>query len=148
MEKIKNLLGGSLLCAVPRKGEGVYAARRPFVNVTNITHTNETIYYILHYEHTQKQGKVDKILLLVRMCVRVLSCETATPLLEFTLIFPLFTTVTPFLCPSRVRVCVCIVWRCSGGMCLCVGASSVCVYFPPCARWCTTHKHPFCPCLP
>lgn len=52
VEKIKNLLGGSLLCAVPRKGEGVYAARRPFVNVTNITHTNETIYYILHYDRS------------------------------------------------------------------------------------------------
>ena len=55
MEKIKNLLGknkknllgGSLSCAVPEKGEGVYAPRRPFVNVTNVTHRNET--YIIYY---------------------------------------------------------------------------------------------------
>lgn len=42
----KNLLGGSLSCALAGKGEGVYAARRPFANVTNVTHANETIYYI------------------------------------------------------------------------------------------------------
>lgn len=48
VEKIKNLLGGSLPCAVPGKGEGVYAARLPFVNVTNVTHGNESIYYILY----------------------------------------------------------------------------------------------------
>ena len=46
VEKIKNLLGGSLLCAVPGKGEGVYTTRRPFANVTNITHANE---YIIYY---------------------------------------------------------------------------------------------------
>ena len=44
----KILLGGSLSCAVPVKGEGVYAARRPFANVTNVTQRNETIYYILY----------------------------------------------------------------------------------------------------
>lgn len=52
MEKIKNLLGGSLPCAVPEKGEGVYAARRPFINVTNVTQRNETIYYILYYDRS------------------------------------------------------------------------------------------------
>ena len=44
----KNLLGGSLSCALAGKGEGVYAARRPFANVTNVTQRNETIYYILY----------------------------------------------------------------------------------------------------
>lgn len=48
VEKIKNLLGGSLPYAVPGKGEGVYAARRPFANVTNVTQRNESIYYILY----------------------------------------------------------------------------------------------------
>ena len=46
VEKIKNLLGGSLPFAVPEKGEGVDAARRPFANVTNVTHANE---YIIYY---------------------------------------------------------------------------------------------------
>ena len=50
--KIKNLLGGSLSFALTGKGEGVYAARRPFVNVTNVTQRNETIYYILHYDRS------------------------------------------------------------------------------------------------
>ena len=47
------MLGGSLSCAVPVKGEGVYAPRRPFVNVTNVTQRNETIYYILHYDRSR-----------------------------------------------------------------------------------------------
>ena len=44
----KNLLGGSLSCALAGKGEGVYAARRPFANVMNVTQRNETIYDILY----------------------------------------------------------------------------------------------------
>lgn len=52
-KKIKNLLEGSLTVALPRKGEGVPLptvypttcqkhTQAPFVNVTNVTHTNET----------------------------------------------------------------------------------------------------------
>lgn len=48
VEKIKNLLGGSLPCAVPGKGEGVYAARLPFVNVMNVTQRNEYILYTIY----------------------------------------------------------------------------------------------------
>ena len=33
---------------MPGKGEGVYAPRLPFINVMNVTHGNETIYYILY----------------------------------------------------------------------------------------------------
>lgn len=46
LKKIKNLLGGHPPCVTPGKGEGVYAARRPFVNVTNVTQRNE---YIIYY---------------------------------------------------------------------------------------------------
>ena len=42
----KNLLEGSLSCALAGKGEGVYAPRPLFVNVTNVTHRNE---YIIYY---------------------------------------------------------------------------------------------------
>lgn len=93
-------------------------------------------------KHTQKRGKVYKILFLVRVRVRVLSWGSATPLLKSTLIFPLFTIVPPFLCLARacVRVRVCVVWRC---MVLTVYGGCNVVWeclmyiFPPCARWWT-----------
>lgn len=39
--------GSPNLCRVGKRG-GVYVSRCPFVNVTNVTQRNETIYYILH----------------------------------------------------------------------------------------------------
>lgn len=49
VEKIKNLLGGSLSCAVPgKKGGGYMPPRRPFVNVTNVTQRNEYILYTIY----------------------------------------------------------------------------------------------------
>ena len=54
-------------------------------------------------------SKMFKMSLLVRACVRVLSCKGATPLLKSTLIFPLFTIArrcSPCLRVRCVRVYV------------------------------------------
>lgn len=63
VEKIKNLLEGSLTVALPQKGEGVPLplvspdarqkhTQAPFAKVTNVTHTNET--HRSHIEAPQK----------------------------------------------------------------------------------------------
>ena len=70
----KNLLGGSLTVALPRKGEGVPLpvvspttcqnhTQYPFAKVTNVTHTNDT--HKSHIKAPQKLNRSTKTYILI-----------------------------------------------------------------------------------
>ena len=87
-----------------------------------------------------KRGKVYKILFLVRVRVRVLSCKAAAPTSQ------IYLNISTFYHRPAVSVsCSCVRCACGGGavvvcsnvfLCGCL----LCIFSRPCARWLTVQK--------